>query len=115
MLAYVDATIYKIIERLKSVVKIEVTADLNRDASSPFWVDIRRQEESFSFGMDAVLQKVYDEVRLSKTTVKPSAIPPMSETSMTGRILLWISSQCGGVSALSVDAWKALLVGYDAC
>ena len=34
-----DATIYKVIERLKSVVKIKVTADLNRDRIIIFLAD----------------------------------------------------------------------------
>ena len=74
-----DATIYKVIERLKSVVKIKVTADLNRDRITTFFgrqIQRSSPQESLSFGMDAsYYQEVYDEFGLSKT-VKPSAIPP---------------------------------------
>ena len=65
MLAYVDdllitggsdATIYKLIERLKSVVKTKVIADLNRDGIMTFLgrqISRRSPEEFLSFGMDA--------------------------------------------------------------
>ena len=72
-----DATIYKVIERLKSVVKIKITADLNGERSITFLgrrIQRSSPEESLSFGMDAsYYQEVYDEFGLSKT-VKPSVI-----------------------------------------